>query len=66
MMNIQYFITILNIQLHVQLIQVANDQFMPVKEAIQFLISFGGHIFEIIAYLLPFSAAFDFISGLKL
>ena len=51
--------------INVQLIQVANDQFIPVKEAIKFLISFGGHIFEIIAYLLPFSTAFDFISGMK-
>ena len=48
-----------------QSIQVANDQSMPVKEAIKFLISFGGHTFEIIAYLLPFSTAFDFIFGLK-
>ena len=38
---------------------------MPVKEAIEFLISFGGHTFEIIAYLLPFSTAFDFIFGPK-
>ena len=38
---------------------------MPVKEAIKFLIYFGGHTFEIIAYLLPFSTAFDFIFGLK-
>ena len=29
------------------------------------MISFGGHTFEIIAYLLPFSTAFDFIFGLK-
>ena len=34
----------------VQPIQVANDQFMAVKEAIKFFISFGGHTFEIIAY----------------
>ena len=52
--------------INVQPIEVANDQLMPVKEAIQFLISFGGHTFEIIAYLLPFSTAFDFIFGLKL
>ena len=51
--------------INVQSIQVANDQSMPVKEAIKFLISFGGHTFEIIAYLLPFSTAFDFIFGLK-
>ena len=51
--------------IHVQPIQVANDQLMPAKEAIQFLISFGGHTFEIIAYLLLFSTAFDFIFGLK-
>ena len=38
---------------------------MPVKEAIKFLVSFGGHTFEIIAYLLPFSTAFDFIFGFK-
>ena len=47
--------------INIQSIQVANDQSMPVKEAIKFLISFGGHTFEIIAYLLPFSTAFDFI-----
>ena len=29
------------------------------------MISFGGHTFEVIAYLLPFSTAFDFIFGLK-
>ena len=50
--------------INVQPIQVANDQLMPVKEAINFLISFGGHTFEIITYLLPFSTAF-FIYGLK-
>ena len=38
---------------------------MTVKEDIKFSISFGGHIFEIIAYLLPFSTSFDFIFGLK-
>ena len=36
--------------INVQSIQVANDQFMTVKEAIKFFISFGGHTFEIIAY----------------
>ena len=46
-------------------IQVANDPVMTVKEAIKFLISFGAHTFEIIAYLLPFSTSFDFIFGLK-
>ena len=46
-------------------IQVANDQLMTVKEAIKLLISFGGHTFEIRAYLLPFSTSFDFIFGLK-
>ena len=51
--------------INVQSIQVVNDQSMPVKEAIKFLISFGGHTYEIIAYLLPFSTAFDFIFGLK-
>ena len=51
--------------INVQSIQVANDQSMSGKEAIKFLISFGGHTFEIIAYLLPFSTAFDFIFGLK-
>ena len=51
--------------INVQPIQVANDQLMSVKEAIKFLISFGGHTFEIIAYLLPFSTASDFIFGLK-
>ena len=51
--------------IHVQPIQVANDQLMTVKEAIKFLISFGGHTFEITAYLLPFSTCFDFIFGLK-
>ena len=29
------------------------------------MISFGEHTFEIIAYLLPFSTAFDFIFGLE-
>ena len=38
---------------------------MAVKEAIKFFISFGGHAFEIIAYLLPFSTSFDFIFELK-
>ena len=38
---------------------------MTVKEAIKFLIAFGGHTFEIIGYLLPFSTSFDFIFGLK-
>ena len=51
--------------INVQPIQVANDQFMIVKEAIIFFISFGGHTFEIMAYLLPFSTAFDFIFRLK-
>ena len=51
--------------INAQPIQVANDQLMRVKEAIQFLISFGGYTFEIIAYLLSFSTAFDFIFGLK-
>ena len=51
--------------INVQPIQVANDQLMTVKEATKCLISFGGHTFEIIAYLLPFSTAFDFIFGLK-
>ena len=51
--------------INVQPIQVANDQFMTVKEAIKLLISFGGHTFEIIAYLVPFSTASDFIFGLK-
>ena len=51
--------------IHVQPIQVANDQLMTVKEAIKFLISFGGHTFEIIVYLLPFSTSFDFFFGLK-
>ena len=37
---------------------------MTVKEAI-FFISFGSHTFDITAYLLPFSTAFDFIFGLK-
>ena len=51
--------------INVQPIQVANDQLMSVKEAIHFFISFGGHTFEIKAYLLPFSTAYDFIFGLK-
>ena len=51
--------------INVQPIHIANNQLMTVKEAIKFLISFGGHTFEIIAYLLPFSTAFDFIFGLK-
>ena len=51
--------------INLQPILVANDQLMTVKEAIKFLISFGGHTFEIIAHLLPFSTAFDFIFGLK-
>ena len=38
---------------------------MTVNEATQFLISFGGHPWEIIAYLLPFSTTFDYILGLK-
>ena len=51
--------------INVQPIQVANDQLMTVKEGEKFFISFGGHTFEIITYLLPFSTAFDFIFGLK-
>ena len=51
--------------INTQPIQVTNDQPMTVKEPIKFLTSFGGHTFEIIAYLLPFSTAFDFIFGLK-
>ena len=50
---------------NVQPIQVANYQFMTVKGAITLFISFGGHTFEIIAYLLTFSTSFDFIFGLK-
>ena len=38
---------------------------MTVKEAIKFFISFGGHTFEIVAYLLPFSTSFDLIFGLQ-
>ena len=38
---------------------------MTVKEAIKFLVSMGGHAFEIIAYLLQLSTSFDFIFGLK-
>ena len=38
---------------------------MTVKEAIKLFISFGGHTFEIIAYLLPFSTSLDFIFRLK-
>ena len=49
----------LQYQINVQPIQVGNDQFMTVKEAIKFLISFGGHTFEIMAYLLPISTSFD-------
>ena len=51
--------------INVQGIQVSNDELMTVEEAIKFFISFGGHTFEIIAYLLPFSTFFDFIFGLK-
>ena len=51
--------------INVQPIQVAYDQLMTVKKAMKFLISFGGHTFEIIAYLLPFSTSFDFSFGLK-
>ena len=38
---------------------------MTVKEAIIFFIFFGGHTFEIIAYLLSFSNSIDLIFGLK-
>ena len=51
--------------INVQPIQVANDQPMRVKEAIKPLISFGGHTFEITAYLLSLSTSFDLIFGLK-
>ena len=47
--------------IQIQSIQIVNDKLMTVKKAIKFLISFGGHTFEIIAYLLPFSTSFDFI-----
>ena len=50
---------------YLQPIQVANDQLMTVKEALIYFISFGGHTFEIIAYVLPFSTSFDFIFGMK-
>ena len=52
--------------INVQPIQVASEQFMTIKEAIKFLISFGCHKFEIIAYLLPFSTSFDFIFWLEI
>ena len=51
--------------INVQPIQVENDQVMTVKGAIKSFISFGGHTFEIIVYLLPFSTSFDYIFGLK-
>ena len=51
--------------INVKPIQVANDQLMTGKEAIKCFISFGGHAFEIIAYLLPFPTSSDFISGFK-
>ena len=51
--------------INVQPIQVANNQLMTVKEAIKVVFSFGGHTFQVIAYLLPFSTSSDFIFGLK-
>ena len=48
--------------INVQPMQVANDQHITVKEVVKFLISFGSHTFEIIAYLLP---SCEFIFGLK-
>ena len=51
--------------INVQPIKVTNDRLMTVKEAMKFLISFDGHTFEIIAYLLPFSTPFNFNFGLK-
>ena len=51
--------------INVQPTQVANDQLKAVKEAIKFLISLGGHTFEIIQYLLPLLTSFDLIFGLK-
>ena len=50
--------------INIQPIQVANDQIITAKEAIK-IISFGDHTFEIIAYLLPFSASFSPTFGLK-
>ena len=52
-----------NVQYMTQPTQVANDQLMTAKEAIKFLISFGGHTFEIIPYQLPFSTSFKSILG---
>ena len=52
--------------INVQPIQVAKDQFITVKEAIKYLISFGDHAFKITAYQLPLSTSFDFIFGLNI
>ena len=40
---------------------VADDGFIKVTEAIQFMIRFYGHVFEFIAYLVDMSETFDFV-----
>ena len=42
---------------------VADDGFITVTEAIQFMIKFHGHVFEFIAYLVDMSDTFDFVIG---
>ena len=44
---------------------VTDDGFIKVTEAIQFMIKFHGHIFELIAYLADMSDTFDFVIGQK-
>ena len=44
---------------------VANDRFIKVTEAIQFMVKFHGHVFEFIAYLADMSESFDLVIGQK-
>ena len=44
---------------------VADDGVIKVTEAIQFMIKFHEHVFEIIAYLASMSDTFDFVIGQK-
>ena len=42
---------------------VADDGFIKVTEATQFMIRFHGHVFEFIAYIADMSETFDFVIG---
>ena len=48
-----------------QKIRVANDQIIKVSEALKFPITIDGHLFEFVAFLMPFTTQYDFIVGNK-